>query len=65
MIQISPDQTLRQARNELDRLYLQHHLERNGWRLGMVAKFCGIDRCHLYRIAHRLGIPIGYETVSH
>ena len=61
MIEISPNQSLRQARDELDRLYLEYHMKHNGWRLGRVAKIAKMDRCWLYRLAHKLGVAIGYE----
>lgn len=56
MIQISPHQSLRQAREEFERRYLEYHLQSNGGRIGRVAKVAKINRCHLYRIANRLGL---------
>ncbi len=54
---ISFDQPLRQARDQFEREYLEHHLKQNGWKLSRhVAEISGFSRCYLYRLAHKLGI---------
>lgn len=64
MLEISPDQPLKQARAELDRLYLEHHMKLNGCRLGRVAKIAKMDRCNFYRLARKLGVAIKRECAA-
>jgi two-component system nitrogen regulation response regulator NtrX len=50
------DQTLRSARDEFERAYLLHHLERNNGNVSALAERSGMERTHLYRKLKQLGI---------
>jgi len=50
------DQTLRSARDEFERAYLLHHLERNNGNVSALAESSGMERTHLYRKLKQLGI---------
>jgi two-component system nitrogen regulation response regulator NtrX len=50
------DQTLRSARDEFERAYFLHHLERNNGNVSALAESSGMERTHLYRKLKQLGI---------
>lgn len=50
------DRPLREAREEFERLYLQHQLREAGGSVGELAKLAGMERTHLYRKLKALGI---------
>jgi len=50
------DQTLRSARDEFERAYLLHHLQRNNGNVSALAESSGMERTHLYRKLKQLGI---------
>ncbi len=50
------DRPLRDAREEFERLYLQHQLREAGGSVGELAKLAGMERTHLYRKLKALGI---------
>lgn len=50
------DVPLREARDEFERIYFQHHIARNGNNMSKVAEFVELERTHLYRKLKQLGI---------
>ncbi|RFA24763.1 transcriptional regulator [Alkalilimnicola ehrlichii] len=50
------DMPLRDAREQFERLYLQHQLKRAQGSVGRLAKLTGMERTHLYRKLKALGI---------
>lgn len=50
------DQPLREAREDFERMYLQHQLREAGGSVGELAKLAGMERTHLYRKLKALGI---------
>lgn len=55
-LKISFEQPLRAARAELERQYLEYHMSLHDRRIDEVRKVAGMNRSHLYRLAHKLGI---------
>ena len=53
---VSLDQPLREAREEFERLYLQHQLRRAEGSVARLARLTGMERTHLYRKLRALGI---------
>jgi len=53
---INLDQPLRQARDEFERLYLEHHLARENHSMTRISERTGLERTHLYRKFKQLGI---------
>jgi two-component system, NtrC family, nitrogen regulation response regulator NtrX len=53
---ISFDQPLRDAREEFERRYFQHHIRREEGNMSRVADRVGLERTHLYRKLKQLGI---------
>ncbi|MFO7857517.1 MAG: sigma-54 dependent transcriptional regulator [Ectothiorhodospiraceae bacterium] len=53
---MSLDQPLRDAREDFERLYLQHQLREVGGSVGELAKRAGMERTHLYRKLRALGV---------
>ena len=53
------EQQLREARDEFERLYFEHHLRLEGGNMTRVAEKSGLERTHLYRKLKQLGIQIG------
>jgi DNA-binding NtrC family response regulator len=47
---------LRDAREQFEKLYLEHRLKEAGGSVGKVAKLAGMERTHLYRKLRALGI---------
>ncbi len=52
---------LREAREDFERLYLEHHLARAGGSVARLAKMVGMERTHLYRKLRDLGIELRAE----
>lgn len=50
------DLSLRQARHEFEKAYLEHQLEQAGGNVSAVAEIAGMERTHLYRKIKQLGI---------
>ncbi len=59
------DQPLRDAREAFERLYFEHHMEREGGNMTRLAERSGLERTHLYRKLKQLGLPIGRRTEHH
>jgi len=53
------EQPLREARDEFERLYFEHHLQLEGGNMTRVAEKSGLERTHLYRKLKQLGLQIG------
>jgi DNA-binding NtrC family response regulator len=53
---ISLDQPMREARDEFERLYFEHHIAKSGGNMSKVAEAVGLERTHLYRKLKQLGI---------
>ena len=49
---------LRDARDEFERTYLEHHLQRMGGNVAEVARISEMERTHLYRKLKNLGINV-------
>lgn len=52
------DKPLREAREDFERIYLQHRLREAGGSVGKLAGLCGLERTHLYRKLKDLGIEV-------
>jgi len=50
------DKPLREARDQFERAYLEHHLARTGGNVAEVARLSEIERTHLYRKLKQLGV---------
>jgi len=50
------DQSLRDAREQFEKAYLEHHLKRTGGNVAEVARQSEMERTHLYRKLKQLGI---------
>jgi DNA-binding NtrC family response regulator len=50
------DMPLKRAREDFERAYLEHHLERTGGNVAELAKLTGMERTHLYRKLKQLGL---------
>jgi two-component system, NtrC family, nitrogen regulation response regulator NtrX len=55
---LSLDQPLREARDEFERLYFQHHMKDGANHMTKLAEIAGLERTHLYRKLKQLGIKI-------
>lgn len=55
---VSLDQPLREARDEFERMYFEHHIAKAGGNMSRVAEFVGLERTHLYRKLKQLGIKV-------
>lgn len=53
---ISLDQPMREARDDFERLYFEHHIAKAGGNMSKVAEVVGLERTHLYRKLKQLGI---------
>jgi two-component system nitrogen regulation response regulator NtrX len=47
---------LRDARDQFEKAYLEHHLKRSGGNVAEVARMSGMERTHLYRKLKQLGV---------
>ncbi|MEE9494141.1 MAG: sigma-54 dependent transcriptional regulator [Gammaproteobacteria bacterium] len=52
------DLPLREAREQFEKVYLEHQLQESGGSVGKLAKRVGMERTHLYRKLRSLGIDI-------
>ena len=50
------DLPLREAREQFEKVYLEHQLQEVGGSVGKLAKRVGMERTHLYRKLRGLGI---------
>lgn len=55
---INLDQPLREARDEFERMYFEHHLAREHGSMTRVAERTGLERTHLYRKLKQLGVEL-------
>jgi DNA-binding NtrC family response regulator len=55
---IDLDTPLREARDEFERLYFEHHLARENYSMTRVAEKTGLERTHLYRKLKHLGVEL-------
>ena len=53
------DMPLREARDAFERMYFEHHLNREGGSMTRVAEKTGLERTHLYRKLKQLGVEPG------
>ena len=53
---VNLDQPLREARDEFERLYFEHHIQKNDKNMSRVAEAAELERTHLYRKLKQLGI---------
>jgi two-component system, NtrC family, nitrogen regulation response regulator NtrX len=49
---------LKEAREQFERAYFEHHLREEGGSVSKVAAHCGLERTHLYRKLRTLGIDV-------
>jgi two-component system nitrogen regulation response regulator NtrX len=56
VLPISLDQPMREARDEFERLYIEHHIAKASGNMSKVAEAVGLERTHLYRKLKQLGI---------
>jgi two-component system, NtrC family, nitrogen regulation response regulator NtrX len=50
------ERPLRDAREQFEKAYLEHHLKRTGGNVAEVARLSGMERTHLYRKLKQLGV---------
>jgi DNA-binding NtrC family response regulator len=55
---IELDQPLREARDEFERIYFEHHLAKEHGSMTRVAERTGLERTHLYRKLKQLGVEL-------
>ena len=55
---VALDQPLRDARDQFERVYFEHHLVRESYSMTRVADRAGLERTHLYRKLKQLGIEL-------
>ncbi len=55
---VALDQPLRDARDQFERVYFEHHLARENYSMTRVADRAGLERTHLYRKLKQLGIEL-------
>ena len=58
------DQPLREARDEFERIYFEHHLARENHSMTRVSEKTGLERTHLYRKLKQLGIESSRKRSS-
>ena len=56
------DLPLREARDEFERIYFEHHIAREGGNMSRVAEVVGLERTHLYRKLKQLGIKLARRS---
>jgi len=52
------DLPLRDARDAFERVYFEHHIDKEGGNISRVAESVGLERTHLYRKLKQLGIKL-------
>lgn len=55
---INLDQPLREARDDFERLYFDHHMAKVGGNISKVAESVQLERTHLYRKLKQLGLKV-------
>jgi len=58
MAPVNFDQPLREARDDFERLYFEHHIAKASGNMSRVAENVQLERTHLYRKLKQLGIRI-------
>lgn len=61
---IALNQPLRDARDEFERIYFEHHLASENGSMTRVADKTGLERTHLYRKLKQLGIDVNKRSRS-
>ncbi len=56
------DQPLREARDEFEKMYFEHHLRLEGGNMTKLAERSGLERTHLYRKLKQLDIKLGKRS---
>ncbi len=56
------DLPLREARDQFEKMYLEHVMAKTGGNVGKTAKLAGLERTHLYRKLRSLGIDTKGDT---
>jgi DNA-binding NtrC family response regulator len=56
LLPIDLDQPLREARDQFERLYFEHHIQKANKNMSRVAEAVELERTHLYRKLKQLGI---------
>ena len=59
------NQPLRDAREEFERMYFEHHLKTERGNMTRVADKTGLERTHLYRKLKQLGLNLGRRVEEH
>ncbi len=57
-VAVSLDQPLREARDQFERVYFEHHLAKENFSMTRVADRAGLERTHLYRKLKQLGVEL-------
>ena len=57
-VETNLDQPLREARDDFERLYFEHHMKDVTNNMSKLAEIAGLERTHLYRKLKQLGIKI-------
>jgi len=57
-VAVSLDQPLRDARDQFERVYFEHHLVKENYSMTRVADRAGLERTHLYRKLKQLGVEL-------
>ncbi|MEO5573390.1 MAG: sigma-54 dependent transcriptional regulator [Gammaproteobacteria bacterium] len=60
--QAAYDLPLREARDQFEKMYLEHVMAKTGGSVGKTAKLAGLERTHLYRKLRALGIDTKMDT---
>ena len=58
VVETNLDQPLREARDDFERLYFEHHMKDVTNNMSKLAEIAGLERTHLYRKLKQLGIKI-------
>jgi DNA-binding NtrC family response regulator len=56
MLPVDLDQPLREARDQFERFYFEHHIQKSDKNMSRVAEAVQLERTHLYRKLKQLGI---------
>jgi DNA-binding NtrC family response regulator len=58
VVEATLNQPLREARDDFERLYFEHHMKDSTNNMSKLAEIAGLERTHLYRKLKQLGIKI-------
>lgn len=58
VVEANLNQPLREARDDFERLYFEHHMKDSTNNMSKLAEIAGLERTHLYRKLKQLGIKI-------